>query len=298
MPYQLWDVFTDRPLAGNQLAVVPDGDNVSPALMQQIANELSLSETVFLLSPENPACLSRFRIFTPQRELPMAGHPTIGATFALARLKKLTVGTPQVSIEIPIGPTNVDLKWHEGKLESAWMAQKAPEFGPGCEDAELIGRVLGLDSACIVPEAPAQVVSSGVPLLFVCVRSRADVDRATLNRQELKGLVNLLDVDECPVYIFTLDKAEDEALAYSRMFAPMLGIEEDPATGGANGPLLGYISRYFPASVSGTGPFLNRQGVKMGRPSAIYLVPGDGTNSSGFRIGGQAIHIGDGTLHV
>lgn len=298
--YQLWDVFTDEALAGNQLAVVPNGDQVAPEIMQRIANEFSLPETAFLLSPQNRDCDYRFRIFTPQLELPMAGHPTIGSTFALAHSNTLQPGTGQISIELGVGPTTVDLVWDGAVLESAWMAQKNPEFGPSCSDAEILGRVLALDSSNFpVSDAPAQIVSSGVPLLFVCLRSRAGVDRAVLNRQELGQLVVALGIEECPVYVFTLEAGDDGALTYSRMFAPVFGIEEDPATGGASGPLIGYVSKYYPASVSSPGPFLNRQGAKMGRPSKIYISGGStGSKTNELRIGGRAIHIGDGTLYL
>ncbi|MCB1897365.1 MAG: PhzF family phenazine biosynthesis protein [Zoogloeaceae bacterium] len=302
--YQLWDVFTDAPLTGNQLAVIPEGDRIPPQLMQRIANEFSLPETSFLLSATSRDSNCRFRIFTPQRELPMAGHPTIGSTFALARLKRIQPGATAISVELGIGPTSVDLVWRKDRLESAWMAQNAPEFGPVCQDAESLGRTLGLDSSRIANlAAPAQILSSGVPLLFVCLTSRADVDRVALNRAALTQCLERMGVEECPVYVFSLEPADDGALTYSRMFAPVFGIEEDPATGGASGPLFAYVRTYYPNAVTASGPFLNRQGVKLGRPSEIYMRPSPSGEEAlaaplGARIGGHAVFVGEGTLSV
>ncbi len=300
LAYQLWDVFTDVPFAGNQLAVVAHGESIAAGSMQQIANEFALPETVFVLPARERGCTHRLRIFTPRRELPMAGHPTIGAIFALARGGAFAPGTAQIRLELGIGPTAIDLEWHGETLACAWMTQPAPEFGPACVDTDLLGRVLGLEAAALAATgAPVQVVSSGVPLLFVCLGSRAEVDRAALDRSALVQLVSTLGVPECPVYVFTLEAGDDGALTYSRMFAPAFGIAEDPATGGAGGPLLGFVARYFPQVLRGDGPYLNRQGVSLGRPASIRLRrrarDGDGED---VQVGGTAVPVGEGSLRV
>ncbi|MEX2495720.1 MAG: PhzF family phenazine biosynthesis protein [Woeseia sp.] len=296
--YQRWDVFTPQVFAGNQLAVILDADSLDTDAMQRIANEFALPETAFARSDCDSTARYRLRIFTPQNELPMAGHPTIGAAFALARAGRVAPGTTNIVLELGVGPTEIGLRWSASELSEAWMAQRYPQFGPACSDAALLAGILTLPASDIAgAETPARILSSGVSLLFIPLRTRAAVDRAVLNRQELQALCTDLHVDECPVYLFSVEQADDDATVYSRMFAPVFGITEDPATGGASGPLGAYLARYCPDAVPASGAVLNLQGVRMGRPSRIFISLSQiAAAVPRLEIGGEAVFVGEGTL--
>lgn len=298
--YLRWDVFTDRPLAGNQLAVLLEADGIEPDLMQKIAGEFALPETTFVLPPTSPDADFRVRIFTPGRELPMAGHPTIGTAFALAHANRLSPAARQTVFELGIGPTPVTREWESDRLANAWMSQPAPEFGARVDSLSAIAGALSVDEADIDATAlPVQVLSSGVPFLFVPLHSRAAVDSVVLDRARLVAACEQADSPELPVYVFTLETGDDQATTYSRMFAPVLGIAEDPATGGASGPLAAYLARYCPAALKERETLLNLQGVRMNRPSEIQLsVSADASPGSPVLVGGEAVLVGEGRLYI
>ncbi len=294
------DVFTDRPLSGNQLAVVPDATGLSAALMQKLANEFSLSETTFVMPPDDGQSEFMVRIFTPTQELPMAGHPTIGTAYALAHLGRLSPDQHSTLFQLGIGPTRVTLDWHDTQLGAAWMTQPAAEFGacPGRLDG--LAAALRLSAADLnVPALPVQVVSTGVPFLYVPCQSRSVVDAAELDRQKLVAWCEQAGLGELPVYLFSLAPESDDALTYSRMFAPVLGVAEDPATGGASGPLMAYLVHYGMASLPTHDVCVNVQGVKMGRPSRILMRMSDSEAAKGtVMVGGQSVVICEGRLYL
>jgi trans-2,3-dihydro-3-hydroxyanthranilate isomerase len=294
------DVFTEQPLAGNQLAVFLDAVGLVDREMQRIANEMAFPETTFVLPPDMPGTDMRVRIFTPQRELPMAGHPTIGTTFALAGAGRLTANSPAVVLGLGVGPTAVKLEWAPAKLRFAWMKQSLPVFGAVIADKVGVAAALNLRLDDVAGgELPVQVASSGVPFLYVPLRSRQAVDAAALDRTALHELLRAANVEELPVFVFSLAPADDDATAYSRMFAPVFGIAEDPATGGASGPLAAYLLKYNAVPAHTAAPLVNLQGVRMGRPSRMHI-------SLNYReraldeiwMGGQAVVVGDGTLRT
>jgi len=160
------DVFTNRPLQGNQLAVFPDAANLEPVLMQSIALEMAFSETTFVLPPETSDTHARVRIFTPRDEIPMAGHPTIGTTFALAHEGTLAPEQKSITLGLGIGPTLVRLEWKAGRLHFAWMTQPIPEFGAIPANTGDLAAALGIKEADIRDTGlPVQVASSGLPFL-------------------------------------------------------------------------------------------------------------------------------------
>lgn len=298
--YVRLDVFTDEPFAGNPLAVFLDAPPLPPARMQQIANELALPETTFVRPPETPGTDARVRIYTPHRELPMAGHPTIGTTFALADAGRLAPGRDAVTLGLGVGPTPVRLEWDPSRLRFAWMQQALPAFGPAIADRAAVAAALGLaPDALAGAQLPVEVASSGVPFLYVPLASRAAVDAAILDRTALVGLLRAAGLEELPVYLFAPEPAGTAACAYSRMFAPLFGIPEDPATGGANGPLAAYLVRHGLVRPGTTAPLVNLQGVRMGRPSRIHLsVRFEAEALTEVWIGGAAVIVGSGTLHA
>ncbi len=294
------DVFTDRLFGGNQLAVVLDGRGLSDVEMQALAKELNFSETTFVLPPEDGDTDARVRIFTPHEELPMAGHPTVGTAFALARAGVLAPGRDRVVFGLGVGPTDVSLTWRGSELSFAWMQQPLPTFGESLGAPALAALALGLPEAAVSGTAlPVQVVSCGVPYLLVPIASRRAVDNAFLDRAAAEPLYRAVKGDDLAVYLFSLERASDKATVYARMFAPTLGIAEDPATGSAAGPLGCYLVRHnaVPAAKSGTMQCL--QGVKMGRPSHIHIAIGaEGDAITSVRVGGEAVLAGEGTLYV
>jgi trans-2,3-dihydro-3-hydroxyanthranilate isomerase len=290
--YLHYDVFTDRRFGGNQLAVFPEAAGLEAPVMQQIAREINFAETTFVLAAERPDTDVRMRIFTPGNEMPMAGHPVVGSTFALAREGRIARGGTDWVFGLNIGPTPVALEWAGERLAFAWMTQRQPEFGRVFDDVAAVAASLGLTEADIRDTGlPVQQVSCGVPFVFVPVRTREAVDRAIPDPRRMAF----------EAYVFTTDRtgAADLAVTYSRMFAPALGVYEDPATGSASGPLGCYLVRYSAVTSDRARSFLNLQGVRMGRPSSIHVsIESSGGVISRVRVGGTSVFVAEGTLEV
>jgi trans-2,3-dihydro-3-hydroxyanthranilate isomerase len=298
--YLHYDVFTDRLFGGNQLAVILDGRGLASESMQAIANEMNFSETTFVLPPEQSATDFRLRIFTPSDELPMAGHPTIGSAFALARAGVLEAGRERFVFGLGLGPTPVALTWKGSDLAFAWMTQRLPIFSPPIGNPGGAARALGLPEAAVAGAGlPVQVVSCGIPYLFVPLATRRAVDNAASHFEALESFFRSDHVEASGVFLFSHERGGDKATVYSRMFAPALGIAEDPATGSASGPLGCYLVRHKVVPPDRGGAILNLQGVKMGRPSHVHVSIGvDGGEIASVRVGGEAVLAGEGTLYV
>lgn len=315
--YLHYDVFTDRVFGGNQLAVFPfitrrrDSDGreqmqpletmtfPSTEVMQAITREMAYSECTFVCPPEAPDTDMRVRIFTPSRELPMAGHPTIGTAFAVAREGLIAVGRPTVVFGLGVGPVPVALRWSDKGLAFAEMTQLRPTFGPAITAVDEVAGALGIGSADIASTgAPVQQVSCGMPFLLVPLATREAVDAAGLDRAGLSRLCGALGIGSLEVFVFSTERAADGATAYSRMFAPGLGISEDPATGAASGPLGCYLVRHGLVAPADAGRMVSLQGVKMGRPSRIHIaIEGTPEAITNVRVGGEAVYVGEGTVN-
>ncbi|HZT78343.1 MAG TPA: PhzF family phenazine biosynthesis protein [Vicinamibacterales bacterium] len=298
--YLQYDVFTDHLFGGNQLAVFLDARGLAPETMQAVAKEMNFSETTFVLPAETPGTDARVRIFTPAEELPMAGHPTIGTTFALARTGAIDRGRDRIVLGLTIGPTPVALTWHDDDLGFAWMTQSAPTFGDTIADREAVARALSISAAAITGTGrPVQIVSCGVPFLFVPLTARRAVDNARLDAPALEALLEEAGASAHGVFIFSAEPGHDRATVYSRMFAPDLGVSEDPATGSASGPLGCYLVRHQIVPPEKADAILSLQGVKMGRPSHVHIAIGtSGGEISSVRVGGEAVLAGEGTLYI
>ncbi len=298
--YLQYDVFTDHLFGGNQLAVFLDGRGLSAATMQAIAKEMNFSETTFVLPPETPGTDARVRIFTPAEELPMAGHPTIGTTFALARTGVVDTSRDRLVLGLTIGPTPVTLTWKGDDLAFVWMTQATPTFGETIADRDALAAALSISPAAITGTGrPAQIVSCGVPFLFVPLTARRAVDNARLNTDAFDSVMARAGARAHGVFIFSAEPGADRATVYSRMFAPDLGVGEDPATGSASGPLGCYLVRHQLVAPERAGAMLSLQGAKMGRPSYVHIaIDTSGGDISGVRIGGEAVLAGEGTLYI
>ena len=271
--YLHFDVFTDRRFGGNQLAIFPEAAGLPDRTMQLIAREMNFAETTFVTTASSPETDVRMRIFTPAVEMPMAGHPVIGSAFALGRDRRIGAGRNRWVFGLNIGPLPVDLEWQDGRLVFVWMTQRVPEFGDP-QEAEPVARAAGLPVQAIRSTGlPVQRVSCGVPFVIVPVASRAAVDSAVPDARALRALADASGTDHFSLYLFTSDRAgaADEATVYSRMFAPDLGVYEDPATGSASGPLGCYLVRHGVVPPERAGAIVNLQGRKLGRPSWIHI---------------------------
>jgi trans-2,3-dihydro-3-hydroxyanthranilate isomerase len=291
LSYLHYDVFTDTALEGNQLAVFLDGRGLSTERMQAIAQEMNFSESTFILPAEAPGTDVRMRIFTPQNELPMAGHPTIGSTFALAHTGVIRPDMKRFVFGLNVGPTPVDLEWKGAELSFAGMMQMVPEFGPVITAKAEVAAALGLSEADLVPDLPIQRVSCGVPFLYVPLRNPETVDRAVSDAAGFRRLKATTGID-LPIFLFSWSGS-----AYSRMFAPEFGIVEDPATGGASGPLGCYLVRHRIVSGVKAQRIVSLQGVAMRRPSRIHInITEQNGNIVDVKVGGTAVLVGRGEL--
>ena len=283
IPFRLVDVFTERPLAGNQLCVVPDGGDVDPALMPRLAQEIGFSETTFVL--ESGDHRYRMRIFTPGSELPFAGHPTLGTAFTL--VSEGRVRSP-VTQTVPAGEIEVEVDLDRG---FARMRQLPPTFGKEIHDRELLAAANGLTPDQLHPDLPAQVVSTGLSHLIVPAHDEATVAAAERDPRALEALLGAARTEA--VYLFASD---ENGAAKARMFDVTRGIGEDPATGSAAGPLGAYLAALGVAGMPGT--VVIRQGEELGRPSVLYTdVESDG-DSWKVHVGGGVRIVGEGAFDL
>ena len=275
-----------------------EGRGLAAETMQAIAKEMNFSETTFLLPAETPGTDIRMRIFTPAEELPTAGHPTIGTTFALARAGVIEPGRKQYVFGCGIGPVPVALSWKGEDLGFAWMTQSLPTFGDAMAEPGRTAAALSLSAAAIA-DHPVQVVSCGVPFLFVPLTKRSAVDGVKVNNTGLDELLRATNPVAHGVFVFSTEPGDAPATVYSRMFAPELGVVEDPATGIASGPLGCYLVRHKLVPADKADSMISLQGAKMGRPSHVHISIGvEQGEITSVRVGGEAVLAGEATLYI
>lgn len=197
--------------------------------------------------------------------------------FPLAGAVPLREGADKVLLDLGIGPTTVGLEWGQNSLSFARMKQTNPIFGPIVTDIVAVAAALGIQPRDLAGgNLPVQVAAAGLPFLYVALNSRAGVDAAALDRAKLCALLGVLDLEELPVFVLSLQPADDGATVYSRLFAPIWGVPEDPATGSASGPLGAYLLKYNAVSAKTESRLVSLQGVRMGRPSRIHVALSSG----------------------
>ena len=292
------DVFTDRVFGGNPLAVLLDARGLDDGLMQQIAREMNLSETVFLFPPTRPDCAAALRIFTPAREVPFAGHPTIGTAWVLAAHGMAPAASARFVLEERIGPVPVELEGDPARPSFIWMRQQDATFDPALQNREAVARALGLTLEGLWPGAPVQPGSTGNKFLFVPLRDKATVDRAVLDVRAV--LEAMGDRPRMGVFVFAPDPDVSAGHVYSRMFGPhSSGIPEDPATGSASGPLGAYLVRNGMVKGSGEVKLVSEQGTKMGRQSFVHIrLTERGGTVTDIRVGGGVVPVLEGELRI
>lgn len=285
--YQV-DAFTSERFRGNPAGVVPDASGLTAAEMQAIARELNNSETAFVLAPDAPDHDVRVRFFTPTTEVPSCGHATIAAHYVRALERNLPSCT--VVQKIGAGILPVEVVRDEAGYRIV-MTQGAIELGEplGAAEVGAVVAALGLKEDALDERCPVQIVSTGHSKLLVGIRSRE-----TLNslKPDLARLVEMSGRIDCNGYfVFTLDSDTSDVLAHGRMFAPAIGIPEDPVTGNANGPLGAYlVAHRLAAPVQGRLVFRARQGEALGRPGVVeVIVEAQGSRPTVVRVAGRAV---------
>ena len=311
MTYQFHtaDVFTDTPFGGNQLAVIPDARGLSDEQMATIAREFNFSESIFIFPPDNPANTRRVRIFTPGSELPFAGHPTVGAAMVLAQTGEiaLTGDETHIVFEEGVGPVPVLIRSENGRpVFAEFTAAKIPEKGKEQYVPAAIAKVHSLDPEDIDLSGPNAVEawSAGLPYLFVPVCTLAALGRARVKFDLWEKTMRDTWAPEAYLFVETEESAAREGVRNgngvirARMFAPAIGIPEDPATGSACASLGGYLASRCTLR-DGTLKYTVHQGVEMGRPSRLDLeVDVVGGCVSAVKVGGASVLITSGVLHV
>jgi len=297
-PFVLVDVFTSRPFGGNQLAVFTDASGLDAGEMQELAHEMNFSESTFVMPAESSGA-RRVRIFTPTRELPMAGHPTVGTTWVLASRGEIALTSPSVdaTLLLGIGPVTVTVESTGGKPNFVWMAHREAEFGAKRNDVERIAIALGITAGDIRDDLPIQVASTGFPFLFVPLRTLDALAKCVPNAGPIRALFK--PGEPAPLlYLFVADES-GEFSARARMFAPHDGIAEDPATGSAAAPFGAYAATYGLIKPAPKTSFQILQGVEMGRPSEIRVeVARKDSGAYAIRIGGRCAIVGEGAMFL
>jgi len=299
-PYYTADVFTNRQFGGNQLAVFPDARGLDDAAMQNIAREFNFSETTFVLPPDDAAHTRRVRIFTPGGELPFAGHPTVGTAFVLAAsgAVPLTGDETAVVLEEKVGPVRVIIRARDGRPTFAQLSvAQLPQFGPPPPAAHELARIVGLDAGDVLDgEMRPEAVSCGVPFLFVPLRNRDALARARVQAAEFDRVLG--DYWTSKVFLFCNEPELPASDYRARMFAPGIGVPEDPATGSAAVAFGGYLAKRD-ARRDGTLRWVVEQGVEMGRPSLLTVEVDKSAGAvTAARVGGDSVLVSKGEFYV
>ena len=274
------DVFTGKPLEGNQLGIFPDGRGLSAELMQQSAREMNYSETVFFLPPDNPGKAdAHVRIFTPGKELPFAGHPTLGSAWVLGAI----LGKQAVTLLTGMGLVRVELTREQDTITFGWMSQPVPTWGPYDRTAELLealgttGKPGGL---------PVESYRNGPLTAYVEISTEEALNSLDPDMRKLAGI---------PVNAACFTQTRSGCT--TRMFAPALNVPEDPATGSAAGPLAVHLARH--GRIEFGDQIEIRQGACIHRPSVLYA-RADGTQHAVERVlvGGRAVIVARGEYRL
>ncbi len=294
------DVFTDSVFGGNPLAVFADGRGLDARQMQLVAREFNLSETVFVLPPDDAAHTRRLRIFTPARELPFAGHPTVGTAHVLAAIGEVALGaaTTRIIFEEGVGPVPVTIRAEGGAPVFAQLtAAQPPEVGPPPPADDTIAAALGLEpgdlgAGGMTPSA----VSCGTPFLFVPVREPAVLGRIAVDTGRWRAA--FADYVSSALFVFALGGERPGSDISARMFSPLWGIPEDPATGAAATALGGYLAMRDERADAAFS-WIVEQGFAMGRPSIIEVEADKrGGQVAEIRVGGASVMVSEGDFDI
>ena len=286
-PFMQVDAFTSTALGGNPCAIVFDADDLPTATMQAIAQEMNLSETAFVLKSTQADVRARY--FTPEAEIPLAGHPTIATIYALVETGRIPMRGDRmtISLELNEGPIAVDVEAVHGKPVNIIMTQRKPQFLNTLTAAEVLG-VWGLEPTDALPGVPIQVVSTGTPQLMIPLRDHAALRRIQINERAYRQLAQAANFFSA--HLFCLGGATGAGDTFARHVAPF----EDPFTGSATGGMGAYLWHY---GLIDKATFIAEQGHWMGRPGqATVEVIGPPDNIATVKVGGPAITVVRGEL--
>jgi trans-2,3-dihydro-3-hydroxyanthranilate isomerase len=289
-PFVQVDVFTRRAFGGNQLAVFTDARGLADVEMQAIAREMNYSESTFVLPPDDRSNDARVRIFTPGRELPFAGHPTVGTAYVLGTAR----GLGALRLELGVGPIGVSVELGDGRAGAAEMEQPLPTFRPVNSDAATLAGLLGLAPEDVAASPPPEFGSAGVEFLYLPLRSLEAVQRASADLAALRRF--FADHGHPAIYVFSTETVSPDAAAHARMFALSLGsgVNEDPATGSAAGPVGASLVRH---GLQQPGRFTLEQGYEIQCPSQIEVeIAVTAGAVRRVRVGGGVVRVAEGVL--
>lgn len=284
------DAFTDVPYAGNQLAVFPHGEGLNTGQMQKLAQEINYSESVFILKTNEKEADFEVRIFTVTRELPFAGHPVLGTAHSIMNI--LDIWPPKKDVlKLKTKAGIIPLEKSGGDI---WMTQNKPEFPNRYTDKEEIAGLVNLTPEDIADNLPIEAVSTGNTILIVPIRDLATIQHASGHMNRMQEFFQKNDV--MAPYLFTLETVNRSAGVHTRMLAAHMGLQEDPATGSAAGPLTAYLLKH---DVFGSKFNIeNEQGIEMGRPSKL-LMKGEIKDSKYIiKVGGACAYVGRGEFEI
>jgi trans-2,3-dihydro-3-hydroxyanthranilate isomerase len=291
------DVFTRNIFGGNPLAIYPDAEGLSREEMQRIAREMNLSETTFVLTPDSPEADFKVRIFTPEREIPFAGHPVVGTCFLLGDEGRLgrREGNKVTRLELGLGVFPVEVAFLNGNPVLVKMEQRLPEFLGAYGEVELLARLLSLPLEKLdLLKGPAEVVSTGLPFLIIPITSQRALSQVKINPSILETVAQELDTSL--VSLFTME-GMGEGRIRARVFAPLHGVPEDPATGSAAGCFGAYLVRHGLVKADPIITLEIEQGIEIRRPGLIQveMTLREGTIGK-VRVGGSVVKVLEGRL--
>ena len=291
VPFYIVDVFAEEKYHGNQLAVFTDAAALSGTEMQRLAKEMHFSESTFLLSREPRDGGYDVRIFTPEAEVPFAGHPTLGTAFVIQQ-EILRSRVAAVTLNLAVGAIPVTFTYLMEGPDVLWMRQPAPEFGAALPHAS-VAAVLGLDESALDGRFPVQEVSTGLPFVMVPLQGLAELKQARVDRDRCQALLS--DAKAKAVLVFSPEPYHRRNDLSVRVFADYYGVPEDPATGSANGCLAAYLARhrYFGSDRVDVSA---EQGHEIGRPSLLYLRASDEADGISVSVGGGVKMIAHGSF--
>jgi len=287
--FYIVDVFVEEKYAGNQLAVFRDAKGLSDTEMQRIAKEMNYSETTFILSEEKRKGGYDVRIFTPEKEMPFAGHPTLGTAYVIQH-EIIRKPVKTVILNLKVGQIPITFNYRAKRANILWMKQITPSFGRSL-DPKPISQVLSIDKRAIDDRFPIQEVSTGLPFIIVPLKTLDALKKAKIARDKFFKLIE--DTWAKATLIFCPETYNQENDLNVRVFVDYYGIPEDPATGSANGCLAAYLvkHRYF-----GSNRINIRveQGYEIGRPSLLYLKADEGEEKINVAVGGKVLMVAKG----
>jgi trans-2,3-dihydro-3-hydroxyanthranilate isomerase len=302
LPFYTLDVFTDRTFGGNPLGVFPDAAHLPTDLMQRIALEMNLSETVFLGPPETEDGAARVRIFTPEREVPFAGHPTVGSAIFLAG-RAIESGALDEALDPQGSGKPVVVRFVErNPVFARFTTALLPEHRPSPHGVEELAAMVGLEPSDIGGVGPRgaklepEMVSCGLEYFVIPVRTLEAARRSALDTARWQRM--LANAWAHHVYLVCMDGEGADVDVHVRMYAPGSGVPEDPATGSAAAALGGYLSK-ADGRGEATLSWTVEQGLEIGRPSLLYVeADRAGGTTSSVRVGGSAVPVSRGTMVV